>query len=96
MSLVIDDAHIDAVKTYFMEQCEGINDIKNKYVNAMESLVENGIIEGDTAEALKEFLEQIKCDLGDNTGTPKVMASQVERLCKDYITKVDKADKQLY
>lgn len=96
MSLVIDDAHIVAVKTYFMDQCESINSIKNQYVRAMENLIENGIVEGDTAEALKEFLEKIKCDLGDNTGTPYVMSSQVERLCINFITKVDKADKQIY
>lgn len=96
MSLVIDDAHIGAVKTYFMEQCESINDIKNKYVTAMENLIENGIVDGDTAEALKEFLEKIECDLGDNTATPWLMSSQVERLCDNFIKRVDKADKQIY
>lgn len=96
MSLVIDDAHIGAVKTYFMDQCESINNIKNKYVTAMENLIENGIMEGDTAEALKEFLEQIKCDLGDNTGTPWLMSAQFERLCKNFIARIDVADKQIY
>lgn len=96
MSLVIDDAHICTVKTYFMEQCESINDVKNKYVTVMENLIETGIMEGETTEALKVFLEKIKCDLGDNTGTPWLMSSQVERLCENFITKVDKADKQIY
>ena len=53
-------------------------------------------MEGDTSEALKVFLEKIKCDLGDNTATPWLMSAQVERLCDNFITKVDKADKQIY
>lgn len=96
MSLVIVDEYVDSVKDYFMEQCENINGVKNSYIGAMERLIETGIMEGDTAEALKVFLEKIQCDLGDNTGTPWLMSSQVERLCLDFIKKVDKADKQLY
>lgn len=96
MSLVIDDAYIDEVKTYFMQQCETLNDIKNRYIAAMQTVIETGIMEGETAEALKVFLEQIRCDLGDNTATPWLMSTQVERLCDNFITKVDKADKQIY
>lgn len=96
MSLVIDDAHVNAVKAYFMAQCETLNDIKNKYITTMETVIETGIMEGATAEALKEFLEQIRCDLGDNTATPWLMSSQVERLCDNFISRVDEADKQIY
>ena len=62
----------------------------------METVLETGIMEGNTAEALKEFLQQIRCDLGENTAIPWLMSSQVERLCDNFINKVDKADKQIY
>lgn len=96
MSLVIDDAHIGAVKTYFMTQCETIHSIKKRYYKAMEAVLDTGIMEGKTAEAIKEFLVQFECELGDNTATPYLMSAQVERLSDNFITKVDKADKQIY
>ncbi len=96
MSLVVIDEYIDSVKAYFMTQCEDINNIKNSYVRAMGKLIETGIMEGSTAEALKVFLEKIQCDLGNNTETPQLMSSKVERLCLDFSAKIDKADKQLY
>lgn len=96
MSLVIDDAHVDTVKSYIMSQCETINSIISRYVRAMNEVIETGIMEGTTAEALKEFLAAVKSDVADNSATPGVMCSQVERFCMNFIEKVDKADKQLY
>ncbi len=96
MSLVIDDSHINAVKSYIMAQCKTINSITNRYVRAMSTVIETGIMEGTTAEALKEFLDAVKSDVADNSSTPGAMSSQVERFCTNFIKKVDKADKELY
>ena len=96
MSLVIDDSHIDAVKSYIMTQCETIDSITKRYVRAMNTVIETGIMEGETAEALKEFLEAVKSDVADSSSTPGAMSSQVERFCTNFISKVDKADKELY
>ena len=96
MSLVIDDAHIAAAKSYIMSQCETVNSIISRYVRAMNEVIETGIMEGTTAEALKEFLAAVKSDVADNSATPGTMSSQVERFCTNFIEKVDKADKQLY
>ena len=96
MSLIIDDEYVGEVKTYLMEQCESVNDIKNKYIQTMQKVIETGIMEGTTAEALKTFLELIKCDLGTGTRTPWAMSADIERNCDNFITRVDKADKHIY
>lgn len=96
MSLVIDDSHISTVQSYVTTQCETIDSIISRYVRAMNTVIETGIMEGSTAEALKEFLAAVKSNVSDNSATPGAMSSQVERFCTNFIKKVDKADKQLY
>lgn len=96
MSLVIDDSHIDAVKEYVTTQCKAIEDIVYQYVQTMNSVIETGIMEGATTEALKEFLSQVKSDLEDSNMNPELMGTMTERFCTNFIKKVDKADKQLY
>lgn len=96
MSLVIDDEHIGSVKEYINEQCESIDSIVSRYVRTMENVIETGIMEGTTAEALKEFLSQVESDIGDNSATPGKMAERSARYCDNFIKHVDKADKQIY
>ena len=96
MSLVLDGTHFDAVKNYIMLQCDTVNSIISRYVQTMNKVIETGIMEGTTAEALKEFLIAVKSDVADNSSTPGAMSSQVERFCTNFIKKVDKADKELY
>ena len=96
MSLIIVDEHIDSVKSFIMSQCENISSIISRYVRAMNTVIETGIMEGETADALKEFLSAVKSDVADNSATPSAMISQVERFCTNFIAKVDKADKDIY
>ena len=96
MSLVIDDGHINAVQSYISEQCEAIEDITSRYVRTMETVIETGIMEGATAEAVKAFLVAVESYVANNSATPARMISQTERFCVNFISKVDKADKHLY
>ncbi len=96
MSLVIDDAHVGAVKQYLMEQCDNIDYIVSWYVKTMNSVIEEGIQKGTTADALKEFLLQVESDINSDSATPDLMKDQIERFCTNFIKRVDKADKELY
>lgn len=96
MSLVIDDAYVDTVKSFIITQCETIDSITSRYIRTINDVIEIGIMEGMTAEALKEFLSAVKSDITDNSITPGVMRTQVERFCTNFIKKVDKADKEIY
>lgn len=96
MSLIVDDAHIDAVKTYIMEQGDTIGNITRRYVNTMQNVVETGIMEGATADALKEFLFAIRSDVSENSSAPALMDVKVERFCTNFIERIDKADKEIY
>ena len=87
MSLVIDDAHIDIVKEYVKSQFENLDSIVLRYVKAMNSVIDTGIMEGATAEALKEFLNQVELKAGSNSA---------DRCCINFVVEVDKADKELY
>lgn len=96
MSLVVDDSHISMAQNYIMTQCKTIDSIISRYVRTMNTVIETGIMEGLTADALKTFLDAVMSDVSDNSTTPGAMSSQVERFCTNFINKVDKADKELY
>ncbi|MCI9523510.1 MAG: hypothetical protein HFF01_00445 [Erysipelotrichaceae bacterium] len=96
MSLVIDDAHIDIVKEYVKSQFENLDSIVLRYVKAMNSVIDTGIMEGATAEALKEFLNQVELKAGSNSADLGLIASHVDRCCINFVVEVDKADKELY
>ncbi len=96
MSLVIDDSHINAIKEYVVSQCETIDDIIYLYIREMNSVIETGIMEGTTADALKEFLNQVESDLETNIATPDIIGDQTATFCRRFLQTVDKADKELY
>lgn len=96
MSLVIDDAHIGAVKQHLMNQSNSLDSLISRYVRTMGNVVEAGFMEGTTAKALKELLKQVESNVSSKGANPGEMESQVERYCINFITTVDKADKALY
>ncbi len=96
MSLVIDDTYVGEVKRYLMEQCENIDYIASQYIKTMNFVIEEGIQKGDTSDALKEFLLQVESEINSDSATPDLMKDQIERFCTNFISRVDKADKELY
>lgn len=96
MSLVVDDAYIEKVKSFIVAQCESIDSIISRYIQTMNDVIETGFIEGETAKALRAFLAAVKSDVTNNDKTPVAVVSEIERYCADFITKVNEADKQLY
>ncbi len=96
MSLVIEDEFVEATKAYAVAQCESLSSITVQYIRTMNSVLEQGIMEGQTADAIREFLNQVRSNLQENSATPDALVSIIERTCTAFIAKVDKADKHLY
>ena len=96
MSLIIDDSYIEKVKKYMMDRCDDIGSIISQYEIEMNKVTKLGIMEGQTASALKEFATAIKSDLSSNSAAPQRMDAKVERYCINFVNRVDVADKQIY
>lgn len=96
MNLVIDDTYIDSIKQYIAGQCESLDNIISRYIKTMETVIETGIMEGKTADALKEFLNQVKSVDDKNSIALDFLGREMERVCTHFIEKINEADKELY
>lgn len=96
MELVVDDAYIESVREFLKRQSDELGDLIYKYIRTMNSVIEMGFMEGKTADAVKEFLNQIESQIGSDRANPEYMDSKIERLCINFVERIDKADKDLY
>lgn len=96
--LVIDESYIHSVQSYLMTQCETLNSLITNYVKIMREVVETGIMEGDTAEALKAFLESVDSDVvrGNGSLTPEQIRNRIDQFVSNYLSRINGADKELY
>lgn len=96
MSLVIDEAYIGGFQNHLASHCHEINVIINEYSKIMNEVITAGIVEGETAEALKVFVGEVKSKAEADSVNPQAMVSHIERLCSNYISRIDEADRDLY
>ncbi len=97
MSLVIvDDYYNEKVSAFAEEKAELLDDIIRQYVWVLEDVIENGIVEGKTSKALKEFKQQVVSNTGKNSSTASLIGIEAKRYCENFIMKVNKDDKDLY
>lgn len=53
IKLIIDSDYIDGIKSYCEEQGKQLQDMIDTYLEIMGTLIETGITEGETADALR-------------------------------------------
>ena len=88
----IDDEYFNAMGILFSEWSSDLQDGIDKYINILNAILEDSIMEGDTSTALQAFAEFAK----NLSGIIREMGTEVKGLCLNYITEIDKADEYLY
>lgn len=96
MDLIIHEEKIIAQKQYIINQCETLSSISSSYISILKKIIDGGIIDGTTSDALKEFIVQVESKLTSNSSTPELMQDEVSRYCTNYLDQINRADKDLY
>ncbi|MCD7802348.1 MAG: hypothetical protein LUH09_05515 [Clostridiales bacterium] len=86
------DEYVEQMGDLIVEEAENIESTLKLYINLMQHISDEGIMEGETAEALKTFIEQAE----ELKGCYKDFALVVSTACTSFIHKVDEADDYLY
>ena len=95
MDLIIHDEYLNEISSYFEEQEEYLSQAIDAYIEIMKAVKVKGIMQGETSDALEEFINQIEMS-GSNIDRPDDLADRVKNYLTNFINKVDKADKHLY
>lgn len=96
MDLIVCDEYYSAIGAWLKEQGELLSGDIKKYTSILTEVANNGIMEGATAEALKEFIAQVQTDLEGTNVKPAFVGSASERFCNNFVSHIDDADKDLY
>lgn len=93
--LIVEDEVYGALQEFYVKEYQNIHSVIREYIKIMENVAENGIMEGDTAEALAEFNRQLKMELDSEISVSK-KGKVAKRYCMNFVKKIDKRDKKLY
>lgn len=91
--IVVDDDYSNTITNNYTELAYSIERELLNYVNVLNQIVDNKILEGETANKLNEFAYIVKNTLGNAlTECVKQFAVSME----NYIEEIDKADDAFY
>lgn len=96
MSLIVNDDYIKEFGEFLQEQSKQISDAISTYIRIMTFVKNNGIKQGKTAEALEEFISQVKSGSGKQYTDISSQGTKANRFCATFVDKIDDADKDLY
>lgn len=96
MSLVVYDDYVEKMAKYLKEQYEYLQESIEWYCEIMKDAIGRGITEGQTKAALEEFLSQVYISSGAKDSSGYATGAEYSRFLKNYILKLDDADKDLY
>lgn len=90
--LVIDDNYINEVAGYFETQGKQLQRMVDSYIAALKRVTEEGVVEGETSDALKSFLEYAE-KLNQVISATSV---EVRDTVMNYLEEIDTQDQYLY
>lgn len=90
--LVIDDNYINEVAEYFETQGKNLQRMVDSYIAALKRVTEEGVVEGETSDALKSFLEYAE-KLNQVISSTSV---EVRDTVMNYLEEIDTQDQYLY
>lgn len=90
--LVIDDNYINEVAEYFETQGKQLQRMVDSYIAALKRVTEEGVVEGETSDALKSFLEYAE-KLNQVVSATSV---EVRDTVMNYLEEIDTQDQYLY
>ncbi len=91
-SLVVDDSGYQTAAQYFTRQGERYEEAIKAFVSILNEICSEGIISGDTADAMRAFAEYA----GELKGTIGDVMKQASEQCTQFVSNVDSADQFLY
>lgn len=89
--IVIDD-YIEDIGKQIQKKGEDIQNGINKYVTLLDEILLDGIVFGDTADAIRKFADYARMLL--NIVSP--IGETYNALCSQYLSAIDEADDELY
>ena len=96
MSLVVDDTYVEAVRQYGQARCDEMDEVLRSYKKIMNNVLETGIMEGETAKAIKTLIEEVELSAGTEDIKLSDFSANIDRLCVNFKERIDKEDKNLY
>lgn len=91
-SLVVDDSGYQTASQYFTRQGERYEEAIKAFVSILNEICSEGIISGDTADAMRAYAEYA----GELKGTIGDVMKQAAEQCTQFVSNVDSADQFLY
>ena len=82
--LVVHDDYYQELETYFVTKYNDIQEIVKSYIDIMENVVNEGIIEGETAKSVKEFNLQLKRELSSKENLSQI-GKTAKRYCRNFV-----------
>lgn len=92
VDIKIEDDYYKNMGKLYVEWYKDLQAGVDKYIKILECILEDAIMEGDTAKALEAFLNYAKT----LSGIIEPLGAECEGLCVNYISEVDEADSYLY
>lgn len=92
VDIKLDDEYIKNMGKLYGEWCEELQKGIDSYILIMNTILSEAIIEGETAEALKEFVSYAKT----LSGIIEPLGNECQNMCNNYLVEIDKADSELY
>ncbi len=96
MNLIVNDEYYAVVSRFLKSQEELLSKAINEYCLIMRTVSEQGIMEGTTADSLKEFVGQVQFDLAENADNSSLFDGTAAVRCSEFVDSVDAADGDLY
>lgn len=92
VKVIVDDAYLNEMAEYFEKQGRQLQSMANAYITAMEEIAKEGIVEGRTANALKQFVEYAQKQIQDIAST----SEQIRDTVLNYLEEIDAQDQYQY
>lgn len=90
--LVIDDSYINEMAEYFEMQGKQLQCMVDSYIAALKRVTQEGVVEGETSDALKSFLEYAeKLNQVISAASTEIRDSVI-----NYLEEIDTQDQYLY
>lgn len=86
LKVIVDDNYINEMAEYFERQGKQLQGMMDSYIDAIRRVTENGIVQGDTADRLKSYLEYAEklkqVVLEVSTEVRDLAGSYLEEICE--------------
>ena len=90
--IIIEDEYIEEMQSFSKVQASRFEVTLTEYMAVMSTLNAEGIVKGQTADALKMFIETAK----SLKGKVQEISELFQQLLESYLSDINDADKELY